>query len=122
MLRGMSKPGLAFACSLIVCLGGCAYGEMRQVLRAQVASEADCPDLVVQKASPYLPGYQPNQYTVQGCGIERVYTCKDDDGLVKFGSADCTYKKLGGAPAAPAAAPKPEAEPAGDDLGSSEDS
>jgi hypothetical protein len=122
MLPGMSKPGFAFACGLVVCLGGCAYGEMRQVLRSQVASEADCPDLVVQKASPYAPGYQPNQYTVRGCGIERVYTCKDDGGLVKFGSADCTYTKTGGATGAPAAAPAPAAEPAGDDLGASEDS
>lgn len=122
MLRGMWMPShairAALACGILGSVGGCAYGEMRQVLRAQVATEADCPDLVVQKASPYSQGYQPNQYVVRGCGVDRLYTCKEDDGLVKFGSADCTYTKRG----VPAAAPTPEpaAEPSADDLGAEE--
>src|SRR5262245_21301947 len=121
MLRRMSR---SFAFKLCITtqallaasatLGGCAYGEMTQVLRSQVAKETKCPSLVVKRASPYLPGYQPNQYTVRGCDIERVYTCKGDEGLVAFGSTDCVYQAGPAAakPAAPAAPP-----PAGDDVG-----
>ena len=110
MLRRMSTQNLAAAVcvfALLALSAGCAYGELRQVLRAQVASEIDCPDVVVQKSSQYAPGYKENQYTVRGCGVDRVYTCSED-GLVKYGSAKCTY--VAGAtatkpPAAPAPAP-----------------
>jgi hypothetical protein len=86
---------------------GCAYGELQQVLRAEVASEADCAEVVVQKSSPYAPGYKDNQYTVRGCKVDRIYTCRNQ-GMVAYGHADCTY--VAGGTAAPAAA----APPAGD--------
>lgn len=115
-------------------LGGCAYGEMRQVLRAEVASDANCPDLQVTKVPAYAEGYQDNQYHVVGCGIDRTYTCNDEGGLVKFGSADCKFAdnkvaRPAVAPA-PAAAPMPMDggddgdfgdEPAGGDEGVQED-
>jgi hypothetical protein len=91
MLRRMSTPNLLGFTILALALGsGCAYGELRQVLRAQVASETDCPDVTVQKSSPYAPGYKENQYTVRGCGVDRVYTC-NEDGMVSYGDAKCTY-------------------------------
>jgi hypothetical protein len=104
-----NRSGAACAAlALVLVSSGCAYGELRQVLRAEVASEADCPDVVIQKSSPYAPGYKENQYTVRGCGVDRIYTCKDD-GLVPFGHADCTYTAgaTAGKPAAAAAAPAP---------------
>jgi hypothetical protein len=113
MLRSMShhavaKLGQAAASALLFSqlLGACAYGEMRQVLRAEVASEANCPDLKVTKVPAYAEGYTENQFKVTGCGIDRVYTCDEKAGLVKFGSADCKYV-AGGPKAAPAAAPAP---------------
>jgi hypothetical protein len=114
MLRGMSSLALPRAAVLLCVLSsGCAYGEMRQVLRSQVATESKCSDITVQKQSPYAPGYTENNYTVKGCGIDRVYTCKDDGGLVKFGSAECSYKASNAAPAG--GAPSPAAAPMGDD-------
>jgi hypothetical protein len=117
MLRSMSlsaawslrhaAAAALFSSSLLV---GCAYGEMPQVLRAQVASEAGCPEIVVQQAPAYM-GMSESQYKVRGCGIERVYTCNNPSGgMVKFGSADCSYVAAG-APKAPAvdAAPAPGA-------------
>jgi hypothetical protein len=86
-------------------LSGCAYGEMPQVLRAEAASETKCASLSVERASAYLPGYEENAWVVRGCGVDRIYTCKDKGGLVKFGKADCTYKDANQKPAAPAAPP-----------------
>ena len=126
MLRSMSPTAARslrhaaaaalFSSSLLV---GCAYGELPQVLRAQVASEAGCPEITVQQAPAYL-GMSASQYNVHGCGIERVYTCKNPtDSLVKFGNADCSYvaagaPKAAGGESAPPAAPgpvEPDAEP-----------
>jgi hypothetical protein len=94
------------ALALVLLGGGCAYGELRQVLRAEVASEADCGEITVVKTSPYAPGYVEGQYLVRGCGVDRIYTCKGD-GLVAFGHANCTYAAGATAnkPAAPAAPP-----------------
>jgi hypothetical protein len=119
--RAVSKLGLA--ASLALLFSGCAYGEMRQVLRAQVASEANCPELKVTAVPAYAEGYTENQYKVLGCGIDRVYTCNDPGGLVKYGDADCKYVAAA-APKAPAAAPAAddssggdEGEPLSDDNG-----
>ena len=123
MLRNMSPSFLRQAASAALIssslLAGCAYGEMPQVLRAQVASEANCPDLVVSQAPSFTPGYKENQYKVRGCGIDRVYTCNGESGgLVKFGSADCSYVASGtppqpaaGAPTTPAPGTEPDTEP-----------
>jgi hypothetical protein len=115
--HAVSKLGLTVGSALL--LFGCAYGEMRQVLRAQVASEADCPELKVTPVPVYAEGYQENQYKVVGCGIDRVYTCNDSGGLVKFGSADCKFAAKP-APKAPAT-PGSGDESGGEDLGEGAD-
>ena len=115
MLRRMSTQNLAAVSvfALLVLSGGCAYGELRQVLRAQVASEIDCPDVVVQKSSQFAPGYKENQYTVRGCGVDRIYTCSED-GMVSYGTTKCSYV-AGASATKPAATPAPA--PSGaDDL------
>jgi hypothetical protein len=75
----------------MLALGGCAYGELKQVLRAQVASETSCGDVTIEKASPYAPGYKPGQYRVKGCGVDRTYDCPKESGLVSYGAKVCTY-------------------------------
>lgn len=110
--HGVFKRGLTLTAAAVLSqLVGCAYGEMRQVLRAQVATEANCPEIQISKVPPYAEGYAENQYKVVGCGIDRVYTCNDPGGLVKFGNADCKFVAAA-APKAPAA-PAP-AEDSGD--------
>jgi hypothetical protein len=110
---------------LVVTLSGCAYGELRQVLRAQVASETSCGDVVVESSSVYAPGHKPNQFRVRGCGIDRTYDCPKSEGLVSYGAKVCTYvdsksiKPPEPAPAEPAdpALAEPMDEPAADDTG-----
>ena len=129
MLRNMSPTVVLFfrraaaaaalSCSMMGGVG-CAYGEMPQVLRAQVATEASCPDIKVSQAPAYTPGFNESQYKVRGCNIDRLYTCKNPPGeLVKFGGADCSYVAAG-TPKAPDAAPAPatggEDEPGLDDA------
>jgi hypothetical protein len=46
-----------------------------------------------------------------GCGIDRVYTCNDPGGLVKFGSADCKF--VAAAPLKPVAPPEPSSDDSG---------
>ena len=121
MLRAMSNRRpvtrtfallITLAAPLLV-LGGCAYGELKQVLRAQVAAEASCPDVTVESASAYQPGFKPGQYHVKGCSVDRIYDCPADSGLVSYGSAPCTFKDAKApAAAAPAAEPPPLDEPA----------
>lgn len=134
MLRNMSPTAAsilrhAAAAALLSSslLTGCAYGEMPQVLRAQVASEAKCPDIEVTQAPAYTPGFDEHQYKVRGCGIDRVYTCKNPaDSMVKFGSADCSYVAAGtpkppgaDAPAPAAPSDSPDADPGLDDSADS---
>jgi hypothetical protein len=116
--RNRSRAAYAVL-AFVVLSSGCAYGDLRQVLRAEVASEAKCGEVVVKKQSPFQPGYKENQYLVRGCDVDRIYTCKQE-GLVRYGHADCTY--AAGATAMkppPVAAPTPDssdpnAEPADD--------
>ncbi|MET0386672.1 MAG: hypothetical protein ABW321_11975 [Polyangiales bacterium] len=122
-LTAVTKLGFAPALALgaLLQLSACAYGQMSQVLRADVASESDCPSLVVKKTSPFSGGYQPNQYSVRGCNIDRVYTCKGE-GLAKFGSAatDCSFTASG--QQKPAAGPQPaEPSPEGDEPAAEDD-
>lgn len=111
MLRAMSnRPTRTFALFMtlapLLVLSACAYGELKQVLRAQVAAEASCPDVTVESASAYAPGFKPGQYHVKGCSVDRIYDCPADSGLVSYGSAPCTFKDAK-APAAAAPAPEP---------------
>jgi len=87
---------------------GCAYGEMREVLRTSLASEHNCPEVkVVPQNRPHLRELQPeynNQYRVTGCGLQRTYTCPAETGLVEYGTAArCTF--IEGDPNSPELAP-----------------
>jgi hypothetical protein len=95
----------------MLALAGCAYGELKQVLRAQVASETSCGDVTVESSSVYAPGYKPGQYRVKGCGTDRVYSCPKDAGLVEYGSKVCSYVD---SKAVKAPEPTPMAAPSGD--------
>jgi hypothetical protein len=114
----------------MLALGSCAYGELKQVLRAQVASEINCGDVTIESSSQYAPGYKPGQYRVKGCGVDRTYECPKETGLVSYNAKICTYvdpksiKPAGPTPsaageedpalAAPMDAPPPEPAPDGD--------
>ncbi|HKU40897.1 MAG TPA: hypothetical protein VJR89_22200 [Polyangiales bacterium] len=98
---------LTLASGPLLALSGCAYGELRQVLRAQVASETSCPDVTVENSPAYQPGYKPGQYRVKGCGVERLYDCPKDTGLVSYGAKVCTYTDTKAPPAPAPAADEP---------------
>ena len=130
MLPAMSTPASQISggaartvfALIVLCTGGCAYGELRHVLRAQIASETDCTEVSVTKSPAFLPGYKEHQYVVKGCGVERIYTCQEG-GLTKYGHAPCTYVDSGAAakPPAPPPASDDSTEPGGLDDANSDD-
>jgi hypothetical protein len=95
MLRAMSTPlEKVFACAVLALgLGGCAYGELHQVLRAQVASELSCPEVAVKKKGlAYIADDEDiNRYLVTGCGVTRTYTCPETTGLISYDEPVCSY-------------------------------
>lgn len=97
---GWSKRVVAL-CLGAACASGCAYGELRQVLRAQVSAELHCPAVAVSTRKWYDAGYKENQYEVRGCGVSRTYACPPSDGLVSYDDKPCTI--VVGASPAPAA-------------------
>jgi hypothetical protein len=106
---------LAFGPMLMLSLVGCAYGELKQVLRAQVAAETSCGDVTVENSSVYAPGHKPSQYRVKGCGVDRTYDCPNASGLISYGAKVCTYvdsKSIKPAEPTPSAAPG-----GGEDMG-----
>jgi hypothetical protein len=92
MLRAMRSAALTCLAVLSI-VSGCAYGQMREVLRTQVASEADCPEIqVTKKGLKYFDeDEESDQYKVSGCGVLRTYTCPQKSGMVKYGSEPCTF-------------------------------
>jgi hypothetical protein len=93
MLRAMSARS-----NVVIALGfgvfaafGCAYGEVRQVVRAQFASELDCPEVFIIKRDAWYQYESPNQFKVKGCGVMRTYTCPVDAGRVSYGEPACTW-------------------------------
>jgi hypothetical protein len=117
MLRRMLKTEVLMKrCTItilsLLVLGGCAYGELKQVLRAQVAAETNCGDVTVESTPIYMPGYKPGQYRVKGCGVDRTYECPKEDGLVAYGDKLCKAVEA----KAPAAAPAPVGDPALDEA------
>jgi len=70
---------------------GCAYGEVRQVIRAQFASEFDCPEVQLRKRDSWYAQDNPNQFKVTGCGKVRTYTCDKEVGLVSYDSPACKF-------------------------------
>ena len=113
MLRAMSGSSrgsvvvLGFVCAEL--LLGCAYGEVRQVVRAQFASELDCPEVQIQRRNAWYGYDTGNQFKVSGCGVMRTYTCNDPDGRVSYDEPACTWVE-GDADAPKIAAPRPEDE------------
>jgi hypothetical protein len=103
MLRAMScRASVVVGLGLLGLASGCAYGEVRQVVRAQFASELDCPEVQIKR------GYDtPNQFKVFGCGVVRTYTCNDADGRVSYDEPACTWVN-GDADAPQMAKPSPE--------------
>jgi hypothetical protein len=110
MLRAMSArplPAVALCVSLFAGLG-CAYGEVRQVVRAQFASELDCPEVFILKRDAWYQYENPNQFKVTGCGVMRTYTCpKEASGRVSYDEPACTWVE-GDADAPKMAEPVPE--------------
>jgi hypothetical protein len=102
MLRAMLLRVVVLGCAGLL---GCAYGEVRQVVRAQFAAELNCPEVLIQKRDVWYMYDSPDQYKVSGCGVMRTYTCPaDEDGLVSYDEPACTW--VAGDADAPAA-PKP---------------
>lgn len=97
MLRAMSTRWKLVVASALTSFAftGCAYGELHQVLRAQVASELSCPEVAVKKKGlAYLADEEElNRYLVTGCGVTRTYTCPDDPGLVSYDEPICTFEE-----------------------------
>jgi hypothetical protein len=107
----------------LLLLGGCAYGEVRQVVRAQFASELDCPEVLLKKRELWYSYEGPDQFKAIGCGHVRTYTCPKS-GLVSYDEPVCTFVE-GDADAPKMAEMTPDedegAPPPEDDMGGSED-
>jgi hypothetical protein len=95
MLRAMRIGALLWVVLSVVGLwgAGCAYGEVRQVLRAQFASEMHCGEVQIRRRDAWYAYDGPDQYKVVGCGEVRTYTCPDTKGLVSYDKPPCTYVK-----------------------------
>ena len=67
--------------------------ELRQVLRAQVASELNCPEVRIEYKDLryYEQDTTKERYKVTACGVERTYTCPQDSGLVSYDETVCTF-------------------------------
>lgn len=97
------------ALALAATSSGCAYGEIRQVVRAQFASELNCPDARAEERKRYDEGFKDGQLKVEGCGVIRIYTCPADAGLVSYDEKLCTFEDVKQVEnKAPAAGPSPD--------------
>jgi hypothetical protein len=113
----LSAIGSGLGLGLLL-LGGCAYGEVRQVVRAQFATEFDCPEVLLKKRELWYSYEGPDQFKAIGCGRVRTYTCPKS-GLVSYDEPVCTFVE-GDADAPKMAEMTPEGEediqPPPDDL------
>ena len=94
MLRAMRvSPNRMMALVVlgVVATSGCAYGEVRQVIRAQFASEFNCTEVQLRKRDSWYAQDNPNQFKVTGCGKVRTYTCDKEVGLVSYDSPACKF-------------------------------
>ena len=92
MLRAMKHgawPIVVLGWSLLAG-AGCAYGEVRQVIRAQFASETHCSEVQLKRRDTWYAYDGPDQYKVIGCGQVRTYTCPAS-GLVSYDKPACTW-------------------------------
>lgn len=98
--------------ALAAVASGCAYGNVRQVLRAQFASEVDCSDVTIKKRDFWYIADNPHQYKISGCGVMRTYTCTQEDaeGLISYDEPACKWEE------GDSDAPKPKAPAAADPM------
>lgn len=88
---------------------GCVYGDLKQVLRTQVAAETDCDYVTIQKVHEYT-GAPPGQYKTLGCGETRIYQCPPADELFSYDDEICeltSERETGAPPPMPSASPSP---------------
>jgi hypothetical protein len=117
MMADVKPSALLIAGLLTLVASGCAYGEVRQVLRAQFASELNCPEVSMRRRDTWYAYEGPEQYKISGCGVMRTYTCPDTKGLVSYGSTPCTFVNGDAdAPQGPKAEPNPVDESAPQDA------
>jgi hypothetical protein len=118
---GVSRQALSVGIAgiALASLSGCAYGSVRQVLRAQFASEVGCSDVTIKKRDFWYISDNPHQYKISGCGVMRTYTCasEDADGLVSYDEPACKWEEGD----ADAPKPKTQAMPEGMDEGMDEE-
>jgi len=117
---GVSRQAVGIAGLALATLSGCAYGNVRQVLRAQFASEVGCSDVTLKKRDFWYISDNPHQYKISGCGVMRTYTCtkEDAEGLVSYDEPPCKWEE------GDSDAPKPktsQAMPEGMDEGMDEE-
>ena len=97
LFRPSFVGALAVGCALFGGFGGfggltgCAYGEVRQVIRAQFAAELSCPEVSLRKRDVWYSYEGPDQYKVTGCGVIRTYTCPAGDGMASYDEPACTW-------------------------------
>jgi len=122
ILRAVRHIVLGLVLPLLV--GACAYGEIRQVLRAEFANELDCPEVQIQKKGFSYLEENPDaeRYLLKGCGVMRTYTCPPDQGMVPYEESGCTWTE-GDADREKYASEEPGEETAGgeDDAAESDD-
>ena len=104
--------------ALVASSSGCAYGSVRQVLRAQFASDTGCSAVTLKKRDFWYVSDNPHQYKISGCGVMRTYTCtkEDAEGLISYDEPACKWEE------GDADAPKPKAQQAADPMDDSMDS
>jgi hypothetical protein len=93
MLRAMQTRSIVLGVLALGCVAvsGCAYGEVRQVIRAQFASELNCPEVSLGRRDMWYAYDGLDQYKVAGCGVTRTYTCPANNGPVSFDKPACTW-------------------------------
>jgi hypothetical protein len=98
--------------ALATLVSGCAYGNVRQVLRAQFASDVDCSQVTIKKRDFWYISDNPHQYKISGCGVMRTYTCdqEDADGLISYDEPACKWEE------GDADAPKPKLQAPSDPM------
>jgi hypothetical protein len=92
LFRPSLVGALGLGCAtLAATLGGCAHGEVRQVIRAQFAAELSCREVSLRKRDVWYSYDCPDQYKVSGCGVIRTYTCPAGDGMASYDEPACTW-------------------------------
>jgi hypothetical protein len=92
-MRARALPIVVLSCMSSLVAVGCAYGEVRQVIRAQFASELNCSEVQIKRRDTWYAYEGPDQYKVMGCGEVRTYTCPAHQGLTSYDKPACPWVK-----------------------------